>query len=261
MRWLFDKNVAAVVPKNPDHLPAIWAFCSSPEFNVAVRKIDSALKVTNASLVKVPFDLDYWQKVAEERYPDGLPEPYSSDPTQWLFKGTVTDSDHPLQVAMARLLGYRWPDQVDDGLDALSDPDGIVCLPSVYQEPAADTRLRDLLARAYGDAWSEAKLRELLEQVGASSLEAWLRDKNAKNGFFGQHVSLFHNRPFLWLISDSRRDGFAAVVNYHKLTHGTLNKLIYTYPGSGFRGRNAGWPPGKQERRGDWKTPSNCATT
>ncbi len=74
--------MSPIVPKNPDHLPAIWAFCSSSEFNIAVRKIDSALKVTNASLVKVPFDLERWHRVADEQYPDGLPEPYSSDPTQ-----------------------------------------------------------------------------------------------------------------------------------------------------------------------------------
>src|SRR4051812_46605558 len=55
---IFDKNVAVVLPKNPAHLPAIWAFCSSPEFAAAVRRIDATLNVTNATLVKVPFDLE-----------------------------------------------------------------------------------------------------------------------------------------------------------------------------------------------------------
>lgn len=97
----YDHNVSPIIPKDPAHLPAIWAFCSSPDYHEAVRKIDSALKVTNASLVKVPFDLARWQRVAEERYPDGLPAPHSSDPTQWLFDGLVLAADHPLQVAMA----------------------------------------------------------------------------------------------------------------------------------------------------------------
>jgi len=100
---VFDTNVAVIVPHNPTHLLAIWCFCSSPEYNEAVRKIDQALKVTNASLVKVPFDLEYWQKVAAEKYPNGLPEPYSDDPTQWIFHGHPAVSTSPLQVAVARL--------------------------------------------------------------------------------------------------------------------------------------------------------------
>ena len=126
---LFDNNTAVILPKCAEDLPAIWAFCSSPDFNSAVRKIDTKLNVTNATLVKVPFNLERWQAVANEQYPDGLPKPYSSDPTQWLFCGTAPGSNHPLQVVMARLLGYRWPDQSEDGLDTLADPDVIVCLP------------------------------------------------------------------------------------------------------------------------------------
>lgn len=121
------QNVAVLVPHNPDHLPAIWCYCSSPEYNENVRKIDQKLNVTNATLVKVPFDLDRWQKVAEERYPHGLPKPYSDDPTQWIFHGhpcksVVWDDEKKwtafgplrydstvLQVAVARILGYRWP--------------------------------------------------------------------------------------------------------------------------------------------------------
>ena len=84
---VFGKNGATVVPDDPEHLPAIWCFCSSPEYNEAVRCIDQTLKVTNATLVKVPFDLDHWTQVANERYPHGLPRPYSDDPTQWIFHG------------------------------------------------------------------------------------------------------------------------------------------------------------------------------
>jgi hypothetical protein len=224
----FPDNTVVITPRTLDDLPAIWAFCSSPEFNKAVRRLNQKASVATATTVQVPFDFEHWQKVAEERYPDGLPKPYSSDPTQWLFGGTVPASDHPLQVAMARLLGYRWPEQVEDGLNALADPDGIVCLPSVYQEPPAHVRLRELLQRAHGDAWSEAVLRGLLADVGAPSLEGWLR---SKTGFFAQHVKLFHHRPFLWHLTDGRPDGFGAIVNYHRLNANTLSKLIYTYLG------------------------------
>jgi hypothetical protein len=220
-----DDNIAVIVPKDMQHLSAIWAFCQSPEFNTAVRQIDTALKVTNATLVKVPFDLARWQKVAEEAGP--LPEPHSSDPTQWLFNGRPAGSDAPLQVAVARLLGYRWPQQEYDGLDLLADADGIACLPAVARELPAEERLRALLAKAYGADWNGAMQAQLLAGVGARDLGAWLRDD-----CFKQHCSMFHNRPFIWHIWDGRKDGFAALVNYHRLDAARLDKLIYTYLGS-----------------------------
>lgn len=224
---LFDNNTAVILPKCTDHLPAIWAFCKSPEYAAAVRRIDNALKVTNGTLVKVPFDLDYWQRVAEVQGP--LPEPYSDDPTQWLFKGTVSDTLAPLQVAVARLLGYRWPDQEPDVVDELVDQDGIACLPAIAGEPSAADRLRQLLATAFGAAWSPALLDQLLAKVefGGKDLDEWLRD-----GFFVQHCRLFHNRPFIWHIWDGRKDGFSALVNYHRLDNANLGRLIYTYLGA-----------------------------
>ena len=83
----FDNNTAVLGPVSEDILSAVWCFCSSPEYAAVVREIDHALKVTNATLVKIPFDLDRWMKVAAERYPHGLPEPCSDDPTQWIFHG------------------------------------------------------------------------------------------------------------------------------------------------------------------------------
>jgi hypothetical protein len=39
------------------------------------------------------------------------------------------------------------------------------------------------------------------------------------------------NRPFIWHIWDGRKDGFSALVNYHKLTHKALENLTYSYLG------------------------------
>jgi len=238
---LFDNNCAVIVPKNSKYLPAIWTYCQSPEFNEAVRQIDQALKVTNATLVKVPFDFEQWQTKANAAGP--LPEPYSNDPTQWLFKGNPIDSKEPLQVAGARLLGYRWPQQKADELNSYTVKGGIICLPSVAGEERAVERLRSLLAAAYGDDWSSVQQDRLLADVGfgGKSLDIWLRD-----GFFAQHCSLFHNRPFIWHIWDGLKDGFSALVNYHQLDAACLDRLIYTYLGSWITTqraeRDAGFP-------------------
>lgn len=248
---VWDNNTAVILPHNPAHLPAIWCFCSSPEYNEAVRKIDQSLKVTNASLVKVPFDLEYWQKVAAEKYPDGLPEPYSDDPTQWIFHGHPAASAAPLQGAVARLLGYRWPAELDGAvrlsaeardlvrrcgeLEGYADGDGIACVPSVRGEDPAAERLRALLTAAYRDDWSPDKERELIAATGSAArdFDGWLRDD-----FFEQHCRLFHHRPFIWHIWDGRRrDGFHALVNYHRLAEGggkgrqVLESLTYSYLG------------------------------
>jgi len=236
---LYDENTAAVIPTDEKTLPAIWAFCESGDFQKAVRAIDKSLKVPNLTLLKVDFDEDHWQRVAVEKYPNGLPKPISSDPTQWLFSGHPADSTAPLQVGVARLVGYRWPRQTgqtisgappvsEDGLDKFVDEDGIVCIPSVRGETPAAERLRSLLATAYGKAWSPGELDELLSALdyAGSNLEDWLR-----NGFFDQHSKLFHHRPFIWQIWDGRKDGFSALVNYHKLDHKLLEKLTYTYLG------------------------------
>lgn len=247
----FHQNVAVIVPKDARNLPAIWCFCASDDFGQSVREIDQTLKVTNATLVKVPFDLAHWQKVAAERYPNGLPKPYSDDPTQWIFHGHPQPATEPLQVAVARLLGYRWPAESDAdmelsaearawiarsaGLNALADDDGIVCLPPVRGEKAAADRLENLLQAAFGTDWTPQRRNQLLEQAGAKSLDAWLRDK-----FFEQHCKLFHHRPFVWHVWDGLKDGFSVLVNYHKLTRANLERLIYTYLGDWIRTQQHG---------------------
>ncbi len=284
---LWDNNTAVILPRDPSVLLALWCYCTSPQFVDEVRRLDRKVNVTNATLVKVPFDLPHWQKVAAERYPFGLPEPQSNDPTQWLFHGhpagmvaagpeerspfgiadPVGCERHPslicrepnpgdvLQVAVARLLGYRWPAERDPEMELdpasrawvercaellpFADADGIVCLPAVRGEAPAADRLRRLLAAALGQVWSPETERRLLAAAAEArgtrpvgSLEEWLRDR-----FFEEHCKLFAHRPFVWHVWDGRKDGFSALVNSHRLAgpdgegRRTLESLTYSYLG------------------------------
>ncbi len=242
----FDNNVSAVVLNDPNLVPAVWTYCTSPDFAESVRQIDQKLNVTNATLVKVPFDIAHWQRVAAEKYPHGLPKPFSSDPTQWLFNGNPAGADQPLHVAVARLLAYQWPRQAGssfpdcpalgpDGLEKLADDDGIVCLSATKGEAPGAERLRTLRVQALG----KFDLAALLASAGpkgskAETLEEWLRDE-----FFEQHCALFHHRPFIWHVWDGHKSGFSALVNYHKLTHSNLEKLTYAYLGDWIRRQQA----------------------
>lgn len=240
----FDSNIAVIFPENQQYVLPIWVYCESDQYHEEVRKLDQKLNVTNATLVKVPFDLEYWQQVAAEKYPNSLPKPYSDNPTQWIFHGHPSQSDVPLQVAVSRLLGYLWPAELDDTMELseearallrksaellpFADEGGIVCIPAVSGEAPAADRLLNLLAKAYEGQNVNEQVATLLTQAdhAGRSLEFWLRDK-----FFTQHCKLFHNRPFIWHIWDGLPDGFSALINYHKLDHKAMETLIYTYLG------------------------------
>ncbi|MBQ4767326.1 N-6 DNA methylase [Pectobacterium versatile] len=269
---LYDENTVSIIPKNISYFKAIWSFCSSPTYNYEVRKINQTLKV-RADLLKVPFDFEYWSKIAEQHYPNGLPKPFTNDPTQWVFHGhpcgsvvwdeekkwtAITDKrtdETVLHVAIARLLGYRWPAELDEEIELademlhwlskcnnllnLVDDDGIVCLPALRGEKAAASRLEAMLQAAYEEDWSSSVLSDLLASVSSKSLETWLRDK-----FFEQHCKLFQHRPFIWQIWDGLKDGFSVLVNYHKLNYQGLERLIYTYLGDWIRTQEHGFKEG-----------------
>ena len=267
----FSNVVPVVVPHDPAHLSAVCCFCESGELEAALRALNSSVSVDNGYFGKVPFDLSHWQGVATDKYPYGLPEPYSDDPTQWIFHGHPCGSvvwderanrtargphridGTVLQIAVARLLGYRWPPEQDQetrlademrtwvehcqALDRFADTDGIVCLASLTGELSAADRLRRLLQAAYGDGWSVATERQLLAAAtpnapSAKSIDEWLRDR-----FFREHCQLFRQRPFVWHIWDGCRDGFHALLNYHRLAGAdgegrrTLEALTYRYLG------------------------------
>ncbi|MGR5367843.1 Eco57I restriction-modification methylase domain-containing protein [Photobacterium damselae] len=254
----FDNNIGTLVPHEESALSALWCYCSSSDYSDAVRAIDQKMNVTNGTLTKVPFDFEKWSKIAEDKYPKGLPQPYADDLRQWVFHGhpcasviwdeeskttAVGDNredDTVLQVAIARLLGYQWPAELDPEMELapemrevmkknadfadLIDDDGIVCIPAVRGEKNAAKRLEAILVAAYGNEWSNSVDSQLLKAVKAKDWESWLRDK-----FFEQHSKMFQHRPFIWQIWDGLKDGFSALVNYHKLDYKGLERLIYTY--------------------------------
>lgn len=267
-------TVAIIKPINQENLLPILAYCSSSDYVTQLRKLNQKLNLNSGYLVKVPFDLQHWSKVAEEKYPNGLPQPFSNDPTQWIFHGhpcgsVIWDEDKKwtspgelrvddtvLQVAIARLLGYRWPAELDKDMELAEeqrdlverckelnshiDDDGIVCLPAVRGEKTADQRLEALLQDAYGEEWTIPLKNRLLETVDSYSLSLWLRDK-----FFEQHCKLFQHRPFIWHIWDGLKDGFSALVNYHKLDKAGLERLIYTYLGDWIRSQQTALADGE----------------
>jgi hypothetical protein len=226
---LFDDNVAVIVPKEEEDLPAIVAYCSSEEFSSDVRKLNQKVAVKTQYLLNVPFDVRHWKDIAARKYPSGVPEPYSDDPTQWLFHGhpCYAEPGTELHVALARLAGYRWPAESDTdmrlSIEARShiaegeslpgaDAYGLLPLVSVLGERQLADRLRAYCAAVWGECWtpgSEAALivsacdRAKDRPPRQPTFDLWLRSHAAR-----QHAKLFHDRPFLWWISDGRPDGY-----------------------------------------------------
>jgi hypothetical protein len=265
----FDMNASVLVPRDPANLPAVWAYCSSPEFLKSVRRIDQSVKVTTGTLTKVPFDVAQWKSVAASKFPAGLPEPYSDDPTQWLFHGhpAFSAAGTELHVALARIAGYRWPGEADTTMrlsdlaksrialaGALHGADAVGLLPlhaNGADHSLAD-RLRDLLSAAYGQPLLPSREQALVRAADArlekkegrdTTLEGWLADRA-----FRQHCILFHQRPFLWQVWDGMNAGFSAFLNYHRLDRAVLEKLTYTLLGDWIRTAKAEGNTARLER-------------
>ena len=248
----FNQTCAAIIPNDEALLPALMAYCASDEYTKAVREIDKRICVANTALTRVPFDVERWSAEGAEKFPAGLPKLYSDEPTQWVFHGHPRGSTNPLQVAVMRMLGYRWPAETKNGIEisdaahkwldrceALSphvDDDGIVCLPPIRGESAGHERLLALLIAAWETveqgSWKANVLDSLLADADCpgKTIEVWLREK-----FFEQHTKLFQYRPLIWHVWDGLKDGFSALVNCHKLDNKKLERLIHTYLGDWIR--------------------------
>lgn len=142
-----------------------------------------------------------------------------------------------LSVLVLRLLGHRWPRQIEAGepVPPWADADGIIPLTPIAGETALAERLRDRLRDEDGDRGSQQVEALLLELAGLTP-EEWLR-----RTFFSRHVRQFKHRPIAWhLASTPSKDGprrgkvkrepaFQCLLYYHACRGDVLARLRAHY--------------------------------
>ena len=74
------ENGTLIVPNSESLNSVFYCFAKSGCLAAEVRKLNQKISITPNFFGQIPFDLDKWSKVAEEQYPNGLPQPYTNDP-------------------------------------------------------------------------------------------------------------------------------------------------------------------------------------
>ena len=99
-----------------------------------------------------------------------------------------------LSVLVLRLLGHRWPRQIEAGepVPDWADHDGVIPLTAGTGEPTVADRLRERLRAEDGDLGAQ-QAEALLVELTGQDLETWLRKT-----FFTRHVRQFKHRPIAW---------------------------------------------------------------
>lgn len=135
-------------------------------------------------------------------------------------------------VTILRLLGHRWPRQVEAGepVPEWADPDGIIPLTAGTHEATLYDRVRDRIAADFPGGDVAGIEREFAEIMG-KPLDRWI-----ESDFFKHHTQQFKKRPIAWQIQSGkftakRKPAFACLVYYHKLDGDTLPKLRSQYVG------------------------------
>jgi hypothetical protein len=124
-------------------------------------------------------------------------------------------------VHILRLLGHRWPKQIeqdepvpewaDQACPEQSRRDGIVPITGDIGEPTLLERMREKIEAIFGHENAHNVEIEAGEILG-KPLGDWL-----ERDFFKRHVSQFKRRPIAWQLA-SRSGLFSCLVYYHKLT-------------------------------------------
>lgn len=142
-----------------------------------------------------------------------------------------------LSVLVLRLLGHRWPRQIEAGepVPSWADPDGIIPMTAIAGETALAERVRGRLRAEDGDRGAQQVEALLLELTG-QTLEEWLR-----RTFFARHMRQFKHRPIAWhLASTPTKDGgrrtkvkrepaFQCLLYYHACRGDVLARLRAHY--------------------------------
>ena len=135
-------------------------------------------------------------------------------------------------VMILRMLGHRWPKQIEAGepVPDWADADGIIPLTSSTGEATLLERVRMRIAAEFSGG-SVAAIEREFEEVMGKSLEDWLHTE-----FFKHHTQQFKKRPVAWQVQSGKftkkkQPAFACMVYYHKLDEDTLHKIKNQYVG------------------------------
>lgn len=140
-------------------------------------------------------------------------------------------------VIILRLLGHRWPKQIEAGepVPQWADKDGIIPLTIGTGSPTLIEKVRDRRTAEFTDGNVNSIEREFAEIVGIS-LEKWLT-----GAFYKRHISQFKKRPIAWQIESTptlrgkgkgaktQLPAFSCLVYYHQLDGDLLPKLRTQY--------------------------------
>jgi hypothetical protein len=110
--------------------------------------------------------------------------------------------DH-LSVLVLRLLGHRWPKQLETGepVPTWADEHGIIPhVPGTGRATLAE-RVRERLQLEDG-ALETQKTEALLHELTGKTLEQWLR-----GNFFSKHIQQFKSRPIAWHLASTPISG------------------------------------------------------
>lgn len=144
-------------------------------------------------------------------------------------------------VMVLRLLGHRWPRQIESGEPPApwQDRDGIIPISEGTGEPTLLAGVRERLADDFGPDRVNAVEAEFGEIVGRALFE-WLAAD-----FFRRHISQFRKRPIAWQVQSApeengKRRGrggrrrapvFSCLIYYHRVDADLLPKLRSQYIG------------------------------
>ena len=143
-----------------------------------------------------------------------------------------------LSVLILRLLGHRWPKQLEVGepVPVWASSDGIIPLVAGAGEATLAEQVRARLRAEDGELGVQQTEALLMELTGLS-LEEWLRRR-----FFSRHVSQFKYRPIAWhLVStptnngnkkrgwSQRRPVFECFLYYHACSSDALARIRTQY--------------------------------
>jgi len=138
-------------------------------------------------------------------------------------------ADH-FTVIILRLLGHRWPRQIEAGepVPDWADADGIIPLTEATGEPTLLERVRERITEEF-DGGDVTAIEREFEEIMGKSLGQWLTAE-----FFQRHISQFKKRPIAWQIQSSRftarqKPAFACLLYYHKLDGATLATIQSQY--------------------------------